>query len=59
MDPVPHDMFGDIRDMEFSINRGTPIAGWFINVYFMENPLLIFRGTPISGNLHMNIQNNQ
>ena len=38
--------------MRVSINRGTPIAGWFQ----MENPNLkwmITRGTSILGNLHI------
>ena len=38
--------------MGVSINGDTPIAGWFIR----ENPsekLMITRGTPISGNLHL------
>ena len=40
-----------------SVNGGTPIAGWFM----MENPNLKWmmnRGTPILGNLHMNVYRN-
>ena len=39
-----------------SSSWGLPLAGWFINVYFMENPNLEWMrtgGSPILGNLHM------
>jgi hypothetical protein len=35
--------------------EGTPKFGWFISIYFMENPKkwMITRGSPILGHLHM------
>ena len=47
-----------IHSWDFHSHGGYPQAraGWFIYVYFMENPNLkwmMTRGTPISGNLHM------
>ena len=46
---IPHMYLG------VSINGGTPIAGWLIR----ENPiykLMITRGTPISGHLHLDLR---
>ena len=42
-------------DMEVSINGGTPIAGWFINVNNGQSicKWMIFFCTPILGNLHI------
>ena len=46
--PMIHNMSSSY--MGVSIKAGTPIAGWFIDVYFMENPNLKWMtgGTPMT-----------
>ena len=51
---IPIPMF--FWHLDVSQNGGTPIARWFIYVYFMENPKMKWMrtgSTATSGNLHL------